>query len=83
MSQKYFPIQTDTSCRLKWSQNSIWLNNGKIGYCCKARIGPIGDNFYNFHNTDLKIKSRRDMLAGIWRKTFPWVLTELEKNHVV
>jgi sulfatase maturation enzyme AslB (radical SAM superfamily) len=66
MSQKYFPIQTDTSCRLKWSQSSIWLNNGKTGSCCKASIGPIGDNFDNFHNTDLKIKSRRDMLAGIW-----------------
>lgn len=66
--KRYFPIQTATSCRLKWGWSSIWLNTGTTGSCCIASIGPIGDDFDNFHNTEKKIESRKLMLQGHWPK---------------
>lgn len=66
--KRYFPIETATSCRLKWAWSSIWLNTGTTGSCCFASIGPIGDDFDNFHNTEKKIESRKLMLQGQWPK---------------
>lgn len=62
---KYFPIKSDTSCRLKWSWSTIYLNTGKTASCHRASGSDI-DDFANFHNTDLKIQARQQMLAGEW-----------------
>lgn len=64
---KYFPIKSDTSCRLKWSWSTIYLNTGKTASCHRASSSYI-DDLDNFHNTDLKIQARRQMLDGQWPK---------------
>jgi organic radical activating enzyme len=63
---KFFPIKTATSCRIKWSQSTVWLNSGKTASCCRASKSEIGENFDLFHNTDKKVKSRQQMLLGEW-----------------
>jgi organic radical activating enzyme len=65
-NDRWFPIQTATSCRSKWGWSTIWLNFGKTGSCCVASISDIGDDFDNFHNTEKKLKSRELMLQGQW-----------------
>lgn len=66
MSKRYFPIQTDTSCRLKWSWSSIFLNSGLTKSCHRSAASTIPENFNDFHNTDIKIKHREIMLKGEW-----------------
>lgn len=64
---KYFPIKTETSCRLKWSWSTLYLNSGKTASCCIASISDLTQtNFNEFHNTPEKIKSRQEMLQGLW-----------------
>lgn len=62
---RYFPIKSDTSCRLKWSWSTIYLNTGKTASCHRASGSDI-EEFDNFHNTDLKLKARQQMLQGQW-----------------
>lgn len=62
---KYFPIKSDTSCRLKWSWSTIYLNAGKTASCHRASESDIHD-LTNFHNTDSKILARQQMLEGAW-----------------
>ena len=62
---KYFPIKSDTSCRLKWSWSTIYLNTGQTASCHRASGSHIND-LNNFHNTDLKIQARQQMLDGQW-----------------
>ena len=62
---KYFPIKSDTSCRLKWSWSTIHLNTGQTASCHRASGSDIND-LSNFHNTDLKIQARQQMLDGQW-----------------
>ena len=67
MSQKFFPIKTETACQLKWAWSSVYLNNGKTNSCHRTGLSNIDpDNFNNFHNTSQKIKEREDMLQGKW-----------------
>lgn len=63
---KYFPIQTATSCRLKWGWSSLYLNSGTTASCHRAGVSPIPENFDNFHNTELKLRHRQQMLLGQW-----------------
>ena len=66
-SQKFFPIKTETACQLKWNWSTIHLYKGKTSSCCRTGSGPFSvENFDDFHNTDVKIKDRQDMLAGLW-----------------
>lgn len=61
-----FPIHTDTSCRLKWSWSTIYLNAGTTGSCHRSSISDIPENFSEFHNTQKKLQSRKLMLEGAW-----------------
>lgn len=63
---KYFPIQTSTSCKLKWSWSTLYLNKGTTGSCHRAGFSPIPDRFDQFHNTPVKILDRETMLNGNW-----------------
>lgn len=63
---RYFPIQTDTSCRLKWSWSSLYLNEGTTASCHRAGVSKIPEDFDSFHNTSLKVLHREKMLAGEW-----------------
>jgi hypothetical protein len=62
---KYFPIKSDTACRLKWSWSTIYLNTGETASCHRASGSHIND-LTNFHNTETKIQARQHMLEGQW-----------------
>jgi hypothetical protein len=65
--KKYFPIKSDTACRLKWAWSTIFLNSGVTGSCHRASYSEITpDNFFNFHNTERKLTDRQTMLEGNW-----------------
>ena len=63
---KYFPIQTATSCKLKWSWSSLYLNKGTTASCHRAGSSVIPDDFDQFHNTNVKLAHRESMLRGEW-----------------
>jgi hypothetical protein len=67
MSDKFFPIKTDTACQLKWTWSTISLYRGTTSSC--HRVSPTiidTDNFESFHNTEKKLQDRRLMLDGKW-----------------
>lgn len=67
MSQKYFPIKTETACQLKWNWSSIQLYTGQTNSCHRVGLDSIPiDNFGDFHNTPKKLKDRQLMLSGQW-----------------
>jgi len=67
MANKYFPIETNTACRLKWAWSTVYLTTGKTASCHRSSIGTLNkENFFNFHNLPEKIKARQEMLEGNW-----------------
>jgi len=64
--EKFFPIVTDTSCRLKWSWSTIYLNTGTTASCHRASTSLIPEDFAQFHNTPEKKNDRAQMLRGEW-----------------
>jgi len=67
MTSKLFPIQTATACPLKWSWSTLYLNHGTTGSCHRTSYTKLNsDNFFDFHNTEMKMQDRRDMLEGRW-----------------
>ena len=67
MTSKYFPINTQTACRLKWAWSSLYLNTGTTGSCHRASVSTLTlEDFDNFHNTPAKLEARKLMLDGKW-----------------
>jgi hypothetical protein len=67
MSKKYFPIVTESACRLKWAWSSVYLTTGVSSSCHRSGHDKLTkDNFGNFHNLETKIKDRSLMLQGKW-----------------
>ena len=67
MSNKYFPIKTDTACQLKWNWSTIRLYNGATSSCHRVNSDLITvDTFDSFHNTPKKLSDRQLMLDGKW-----------------
>ncbi len=66
MPQRYFPINTETSCRLKWAWSTLYLNAGTTASCHRSSFSPIPENFEDFHNTSVKIRDREFMLQNFW-----------------
>jgi len=66
MSLKYFPIDSQTSCRSKWSWSTLYLNQGTTSSCHRASVSGIPEKFEDFHNTPIKIQDRRVMLHSQW-----------------
>jgi len=67
MSQKYFPIQTETACQLKWNWSTLFLNTGTTRSCCRTGESQLTpENFMQFHNTPIKLADRTSMLEGTW-----------------
>ena len=67
MSEKFFPIRTETSCQLKWNWSTIFLNTGTTRSCCRTGESELtAENFQDFHNTPLKLADRTSMLKGEW-----------------
>jgi organic radical activating enzyme len=63
---KYFPILSDTACKLKWGWSTVYLNTGLTASCHRASFSTIPDNFDNFHTTAEKTSARETMLKGQW-----------------
>ena len=62
-----FPIQTATSCLLKWNWSTLWLTLGKTNSCHRNWKVPLPlDKFDDFHNLPYKIGHRESMLKGEW-----------------
>jgi len=66
MSSKYFPIDSQTSCRSKWSWSTLYLNQGTTSSCHRASSSSIPDKFEDFHNTPVKIHDRSIMIQSQW-----------------
>jgi organic radical activating enzyme len=67
MTDKYFPIKTETACKLKWNWNTIRLYTGVTSSCHRVIGDTItADTFDDFHNTPKKLQDRKLMLSGQW-----------------
>lgn len=65
--KRYFPIQTETACKLKWAWNTIRLYTGESGSCHRVNTESIlVDKFSEFHNSPKKLVDRQLMLDGKW-----------------
>ena len=70
MTNRVFPINTKTSCQLKWAWSTLYLNTGITRSCHRTSESTLTpENFFNFHNTPLKIADRKSMLRGEWPET--------------
>jgi len=73
----FFPIKTKTSCQLKWTWSTIFLNDGTTASCHRVGRHKVSlDNFENFHNTPEKIAQRQTMLDGEWPQPLPYMNTD-------
>lgn len=68
MSEKFFPIKTETACQLKWAFSKVTLHYGITSSCHRVKDHPFDINTFNFHNTPEKIQQRETMLQGKWPK---------------
>jgi len=67
MSDKFFPIKTDTACQLKWNWSTIRLDTGITRSCHRVNSDILTvDTFDQFHNTPKKIADRKLMLNSMW-----------------
>jgi hypothetical protein len=70
MLAKYFPIKTETACQLKWAWTTLYLNSGHSATCHRTAHHPLTpENFNNFHNNDVVLADRQNMLKGQWPET--------------
>lgn len=69
MSDRYFPIHTETSCQLKWNWSTIRLYDGSTSSCHRVDADTVSvETFDQFHNTPKKLEARTLMLQGMWPK---------------
>lgn len=59
-----------TFCAAKWNVLSLWIETGTTSSCCiagqsKIDLNKLTTNKLEIHNTDEKIKEKRDLLNGI------------------
>lgn len=67
MDRKYFPIKSETACQMKWAWSTLYLNMGVTRSCHRTSESELTpENFFQFHNTPLKINDRQAMLQGKW-----------------
>ena len=64
-TKKWFPIQSDGACLLKWAWSSLYLWTGTSSSCHRVKNVKV-DNIENFHNTPEVITDREKMLKGEW-----------------
>ena len=81
MSHKFFPIKTDTACKLKWNWSTLYLHEELTASCHRTGWSPLTvENFDNFHNTEKKKQERLDMLQGRWPKESCGYCREIEES---
>lgn len=81
MDKKYFPIKTETACQLKWAWSTLYLNAGTTRSCHRTAESVLTpENFFEFHNTDIKIQDREVMLRGQWPEKNCTYCKDIELN---
>ena len=65
-NRKVFPIQTATSCQLKWVWSTVYLITGETASCHRTNHHKFNYETFNFHNTEEKLQDRQRMLEGQW-----------------
>lgn len=66
MSNKYFPINSTTACKLKWAWSTVRLYNGHASSCHRVIGDPVDVENFNFHNLPHQLNGRKLMLEGKW-----------------
>ena len=67
MTDRVFPIKSDTACLLKWAWSTVYLGQGTTSSCHRTDQAPIPvDNFASFHNLPNKTRAREMMRRGEW-----------------
>lgn len=79
--KKFFPIKTATACQSKWAWSTLYLNTGITRSCHRTAESVLTpENFFDFHNTPLKISDRERMLQGLWPDTSCGYCKEIEQR---
>lgn len=66
LTQKVFPIKSETSCQLKWSWSTLFLTTEETASCHRTNQHKFDTSSFNFHNTPSKIDDRQRMISGQW-----------------
>jgi organic radical activating enzyme len=66
LTNKVFPIKTDTACQLKWNWSTIFLTTEETASCHRTNHHKFDTDIFDFHNTPSKLDDRARMLAGQW-----------------
>ncbi len=68
MTDKFFPINTKTACKLKWAWSTIRLYTGETSSCHRVNssVVDVDSNTFDFHNTPKQLSDRQLMLEGKW-----------------
>ena len=68
MANKFFPIKTETACKLKWAWSTIRLYTGGTSSCHRVNPTVVDTNSdtFDFHNTPKQLSDRQLMLEGKW-----------------
>jgi len=66
LTQKVFPIKTETACQLKWTWSTVYLTTENTASCHRTDHHKFDTNTFNFHNTTNKLHDREQMLKGLW-----------------
>jgi hypothetical protein len=64
-TKKWFPIQSEQACLLKWAWSSLYLWTGTSSSCHRVQNVKV-ENIENFHNTPEVLIDREKMLQNKW-----------------
>jgi hypothetical protein len=68
LTNRVFPIQTETACQLKWNWSTIYLTTEETASCHRTDHHKFDTDTFDFHNTPSKLDDRQQMLNGQWPK---------------
>lgn len=66
LTNKVFPIKTDTACQLKWNWSTVFLTSEETASCHRTNHHKFDTDQFDFHNTPSKLDDRQRMLNGQW-----------------
>ena len=66
LTNRVFPIVTDTACQLKWTWSTVYLTMETTASCHRTNHHKFDLDQFDFHNTPSKIDDRKRMLNGEW-----------------
>jgi len=66
LKNQVFPINTATSCQLKWNWSTVYLTTENTASCHRTNHHKFDTESFNFHNTPSKMQDRTAMLNGQW-----------------